>query len=583
MNSPVSFWELQEQRARMLNQYNLSFPKMPYGTHEGKYDLKSLLYTGASGEKSHLVMDMIESGMFGYPDPSRLPLALKIHEELEAQLARGMKPTTVKNRIRILRSFYSWCDRTSLEITVATAPKVFRLWVEYLLHRVRIEKSLLNMTAYQWAKSVDNMLKPALGLSHNLILTTRLVARPSKYKVFGSKADKQDLNKAFEFGHFLMDISSGLSLQAMIGTLPIEIKLRRGDVLVEFAGLHDIALANSYDSAFERIRFTKRRGEVEPELVFTLRKSLANLKISAELLIFISQTGMNLSQACKLKRGAFRYQNFGGDVLVYRAYKGRRMGEVEFVLFKEYVPLFKLYLEWLDKLSDPSDERLFPIIYTSKIPNLDHLPTFATLYSRCKDHGIKPLGPQILRKTRVNWLLRKSRSPDLVAEMAQHTKETLLRVYEEPNHQAAAAEISRFYRVTDPATASVGPGMCLGAGRPVSIVGAEPPPFTPDCTTPAGCMFCEHQRDLDSQDYVWALASYRHLKLLELDRYVPPTGDHPPHPVSNLIHRIGLKLKSFVESGVERSSWLTEAEARLKEGRFHENFDGLIQLMEMSQ
>lgn len=563
--------------------YDLTFRALPYGTHEGRYDLSSLLYIGASCKDSHQVMELIGRNTFGSPDLRRLSLVVGIHEELTSLIVRGVAHTTVKNRIRVVRRFYAWGDNNKAEMTKDRIADVYRLWVEHLLHRVRIEKSIYNTTAYQLAKAVDNILKPVLNMSYGLISTTRLSASSTKHKALGSKADKQNLADAFEFGHFLMDVSLGLDVQAMTGPLPVVINLRNGEAMTELAGLSNLALEDSYAVISERKIFLERRAPIGAELVFSKRKKLANLRISAELLIFISQTGMNLSQASKLKRGGFRYQTNGENILVYRVYKGRRHGEAEFIIFREYAPLFRRYLEWLDILSDPEDERLFPTIFTSKIPTSDHLPTFEAIISRCKKFGIKPFGPQTLRKTRINWFLRKSRSPDLTADLAQHTKETLIRVYEEPNHQAAAAEISRFYRETDPGIASVGPGMCGGDGKPLPFNGPQKSPYTADCTIPAGCMYCEHQRDIDSQDYVWSLASYRHMKMLELDRYVPPIGDHPPHPISLLVGRINSKLKYFADSGDERASWLKEAEMRLQEGRFHENYDGLIQLMELSE
>jgi len=41
-------------------------------------------------------------------------------------------------------------------------------------------------------------------------------------------------------------------------------------------------------------------------------------------------------------------------------------------------------------------------------------------------------------------LLRESQRPELVAEIAQHTAETLIRVYAEPNPQIAMIELLDF-------------------------------------------------------------------------------------------------------------------------------------------
>lgn len=566
----------------MKNLPDLSFPALPYGTHEGQFNLISFIYLGASAIPSDQAMALIEKNTLGSPDYSRLELAKVLHEDLSSQITRGVKPTTVKNRIRILRSFYSWCDRSQYPMTIESVPTAYRAWVEHLLHRVRIEKSIYNVTAYRLAIAVDRLLKPALGLTVGLISTTRIKANSKKHKALGTDADRQNLEQTFKFGHFLVDVANGLKVDAISGPLPIEIRLRTGDVIIESGGQTSIAGKSISKKSRERNQFIERRAPIDPRLVFIKRTSAANLKIGSELLIFISQTGMNLSQAAKLKRGSYRYQSAGEEVNVYKVYKGRRGGTAEFTIFKEYAVIFKAYLEWLDQVSDNEDERLFPFIYSTKIPAAEHLPVFSQVDKQCKKLGIKFIRPMALRKTRVNWLLRKSRDPDLVAEMAQHTKEVLLSIYAEPHHQVATVEISRFYQATDPAMASSGPGVCLSAGAPPASVSPDAA-YIPDCSTPAGCLFCEYQRDLDTEDYVWSLTTYRQLKALELDRYTSPETDSVSHPAVALIDKINRKLINYSETEDYRAKWVVEAELRMREGRYHPNYEGLINLLEFSQ
>ncbi|WP_203228369.1 site-specific integrase, partial [Pseudomonas amygdali] len=398
----------------------------------------------------------------------------------------------------------------------------------------------------------------------------------------GTEADKQNLERTFEFGHFLMDMVHGLTTDAVSGALPINVKLRSGEVLTEFCGVRDQDVEKSYPQPAERRLFIERRCPIATKSVIAKRSPIVNLRISCELLIFISQTGMNLAQAFNIKRGQFRYQTDGNDVLVYRAYKGRRGGEVEFTAFKEYSSIFKSYLDWLDALCDVDEDRLFPYIYWHKIPSSDNLPAFSSVISRCRTLGIKYFGPAALRKTRINWLLRKTRDPDLVSEIAQHSKEVLLGIYEEPHHQVAAIEISRFYQAIDPAVPSAGPGMCLSPGNPQSQTPVEGA-YVPDCTTPAGCLFCDYQRDLDTEDYVWSLTSYRHLKLLELDRYIPPEKQLTTHPAILLIEKINTKLAHYSEGNEYRARWVAESAARMREGRFHPFYEGLINMLELTQ
>ena len=565
----------------MDNIQSMIFPGLPYGTHEARHDLSSLLYCGASKIPLDKVMIEIASGTLGEALRPRIPLVVAIYDLLTAQIKAGITHTTIKNRIYVLRIFFSWCDQHHPVLELNSVESAFRQWVESLLHRVRVEKSIKNMTAYRHAKVIDVILKSILGLRLGVLATTRLSANTKQHKAVGSKADKQNLAETFTFGHFLMDVISYLSVDKMVGALPIVIPLRDGRTITNHCGLRDITLEESCQTASEKNKFLERRAPIEPELVFARRHSLVNLRIEAEILVFISQTGMNLSQAATLKRGEFRFQSDGADILVYRVYKGRRSGEAEFSIFKEYAPLFKRYIKWLDTLSDPNDDRLFPFVYPHKIPTKGAAPRFQAVIRRCEALDIKYFRPLALRKTRINWLLRKSRDPDLVAEMAQHTKETLIRVYEEPHHQTAAVEISKFYRLTDPGLKSVGPGMCTAKIYPAQPASTSEDRVQPDCSTPAGCLFCEFQRDVDSEDYVWSLATFQYLKMLELDKYVPPQGKHAEHPTHAVIKRIQQKLIHFADSSETRSLWVEEAANRMKEGRFHDHYAGLIHLLEV--
>jgi hypothetical protein len=450
-----------------------------------------------------------------------------------------------------------------------------------------VKKDLKNMSAYRIAKNVDNLVSRVLDKRSGMLKSTRLSADSKKKKVLSTEADKQNLEDTFTFGHFLSDLSDALSIEVIQGPLPVIIQLRDGHVLTEWSGLKNADIVDSLNNPnannAQRNKTLASRAAWEKETTPRTRFPLINLRIETEILIFIAQTGMNLSQAAKLRRGEFRYKTEGEDIAVFRVYKGRREGEVEFRIFKEYGVLFKRYLGWLDTIIPEEDTRLFPFVYPHKIPKQDAAPRFQAIIARCKKVGIKHFRPLALRSTRINWLLRKSRDPELVAEMAQHTKETLIRVYEQPHHQVAAAEISRFHRLTDPSITPPSPGACTSIKRnPVSIdTGSKASP-APDCINPAGCLFCEFHRDIDSQDYAWSLASFRHCKMLELDRFVPSNNSSPDHPVLDVITRISSKLKHMESSSEIRGAWVKESSNLIREGKYHPSFDGLIQLMELA-
>ena len=294
------------------------------------------------------------------------------------------------------------------------------------------------------------------------------------------------------------------------------------------------------------------------------------------MFMFIAQTGMNLSQASNLELRHFSYVSHLDGYQV-KDYKHRRGGAVLFEIFKEYRPHFERYLEWRRTLF-PDSNRLFPYIR--------HVGTRAEVREQahrlrpiCKSLDIAYISARKLRNTRVNWLLRESGDPDLTAEMAQHVKETLLEVYERPSVQRALAESTRFWTRFDPSTKmqSVAPGGCSGIPKLVAESPRDVP--KPDCSTSSGCMWCENHRDVDTLNYVWALTSFRHLKVIELSKSRLPEREEDVPPAQRVIDRVHSKLEWFEQSNELRRQWVHEAADLIAEGDFHPNFrDEIIEL-----
>lgn len=194
--------------------------------------------------------------------------------------------------------------------------------------------------------------------------------------------------------------------------------------------------------------------------------------------------------------------------------------------------------------------------------------------------GLQYISPQKLRKTRVNWLLRRSRDADLTAEIDQHTKETLLNIYEEPSLQVAMTEVTVFWQSHDPTIAPPAPGACVGSS-PIRLANMPASATPPDCLTPAGCLWCKHQRDIDSFEHVWSLCSYRYLKTQEFAAFRPPMPSRkgvPQHPTEHAIERITEKLHFFKQSSKVREQWVEESLARIEEGHYHSDWVGLIEI-----
>ncbi|CAI1558709.1 Uncharacterised protein [Serratia proteamaculans] len=567
---------------------DLTFPMLEYGITETPWDLRPLLFRGGAAAKVKYVARLIVQGDLGAPLTERIELVTRLHEHVAGDLAGGGSRFSAQNKIGVLRNFFAWCDLEGGNLNLETVADTFIRWTEHLLHRYRIERSLSEGTLYDLSRLTATMLDRVLDRQASLSKSTRIRKPRGKGKVHTSKADKQDLQNTFAFGHVLADVCNALTLAATVGALPVCIRLRTGQVLKLWSGLpcpDKIAARLTKPQAPAQVEALRSaRVAREEDRTLRTRSPLVNLRIESELLMFIAQTGLNLQQAHTLRVEQFHYTSHSGGYQV-RTYKNRREGEVLFEIFAGYREWFKRYLEWrFAWFPDEPDGLLFPLIRCGGRIQ-EEATQFTNVMRICRELRMPIVRPRKLRGIRINWLLRESRNPHQVAELAQHTMETLVRVYADPHPQTAMMEITRFHQQTDPSLSPPAPGRCVSVA-PESVVTMPKNAPNPDCINAAGCLFCTQHRDIESEDHVWSLDSLRHLKSLELARYRPPTlGQHltAEHPALLVIDRLTAKLRFFEESSEIRRLWVEEARARIREGSYHPAWDGFIRLAELRQ
>lgn len=571
---------------------DLTFPIVKYGRNATPWDLRVLLYKGASkvdykGGKAFIA---IAEGQFGQPMTERLALMTRLHAEMTARLVAGGKGarTTALDTWHGLRKFVAWADQSDHPLTLETVETAYRHWVDFLIHRWRVKGEIKEITARSHAEKLSSILNAALERSQPLILTTRLAHECKRgRRAVGVQADKQNLAHAFAFGHLLVDVIDSLPLAVIYGPLPAVIRTRDGREVEQWSGLKDpqtvAALQQGYKDKHITKLIQKTRAAWEAEHTPRTRYPLINLRIAAELMLFIGQTGMNLSQTRDLKITQYAYESTIDGYKVYD-YKERAKKEVLFEIFTDYKAVFEDYLAFRKKLVRESTDSLFPFVQPFGGVEHSRLNT-RLLEALCKKVDTPWIPASTLRNTRINWLLRESRDPDLTAEKAQHLKQTLVRVYEKPSLQVAMREIIHFHRKTDPRLGGTmmpcpAVGICDGAPEPLPDLPPETP--KPDCTHPAGCLFCGHHRDIDSEDYVWSMASMRFLNTLLLHRFRPPEDGKADWaaPVELVIEVLTLKLKWFEDSNAKRQTWVTEALEKLAEGDFHCHWRYLIESAE---
>jgi len=574
-----------------MSELDLTFPNYPIGTHQVPWNLKILLFNNAANETRKSAIISIDEGKFGNPIEDRVPLVVAFHEAISSMISLGNSRALIESSLEVLWRFFAWSDTHSEHICQDDLIDIFKRWTEIQIHRHQVKKEISAIYAYRQASKMANLIAKVLQLpgakpGGNLLLQTRMRRPSDKKRVLGTSADKQNLDYTFEYGHVLTKICSALDLATVRGKLPIIIDLGNERMLTLAGSLMNPEMDTDAITNTE----VKRRAEIaraplnDSESLFDRHKrsGILNLKIEVELLIFIAQTGMNLTQAASLEKETYRWKSNGEDLEVFRVYKGRRSGETIFRCFKSYRDHLEEYMAWLNETGfSDNDSRLFPLVSRGMIRAKGTKVRFNTTKEAFKKINLNFIGPQQLRKTRVNWLLRRSRDLDLTAEQMAHDKSVLLRDYESPNHQSATAEIIKFHNATDPTFLPPGPGICADESHePESISGAASEAPKPDCVSPEGCLFCTKHRDIMSSEYCWKLASHLHIKSLETALYKPSLKQEI-HPGYRIIDRINQKLEAIASGSKVRALWVKDARDAVRSGNFHPHWEGHIKLLEV--
>lgn len=574
----------------MMIKYDLTFPKLLIGTHGTPWDLEAFLYIGGAKIQRKFFVDAVNKGEVGLVDMERLTLVFALHEVLTTFIVQGQAQKTIHSSLQNLRELYVWADSKSLPLTKDSIINTFYLWTEHLLDRAYAKEEITPLTAYKSASRVSNIIARALKMhgpkpGKNILLLTRLRRPESKKEVLGIELDKQYTNDLFEFGNIITSICNGLDIKTVRGELPIRIRVNDELLVTVVGNLHqpDLDLSTISDESLLRLAIKKRQAMPDNEHLLDKckRSSILKLRVECELLIFIAQTGINLSQAVKIEKTKYRWQTNGEDFDVFRVYKNRRHGEAIFRCFKGYREHFSRYLTWLDEagLSD-FDDRLFPFFSRTIIPPKSSIKRFSATQSLFNKIDKPFFGPQELRTNRVNWLLRRSQDIEMTAEQMAHSKEVLSKDYEKPHYESIVSEIIKYYNQTEIALLSPGPGVCIDEHKPNPISNFLVSSPEPDCISSDGCLFCDKHRDVMDFDYCLKLASHAFLKKIEISSY-NSSEKQDIHPGYWVLDRIMQKLEKISEQSETQAQWVKEANDSVRAGKYHPIWDGHIQLLEV--
>lgn len=558
---------------------HLEFDDARLGRAQRVWGIRRLAFLGGASTSVGVLGDVGGLALLKRPARERFELLARIHEFISGKLAAGGTPKTAHAHIATIGQLFAWAEKEGRAASIESIESIYLAYAEHIYFRISIEKSLSSVTGYGYLRLSGQVLDAVLERRTPIIEATR-VRRPSGAKeALSPKAESRLQDSLSLFGEFLLDVCDYLSVSTVFGPRPIKLTTRR-NVTIELSPwkkampeeqreAYNIAASKALSASYE----------ADKSLDHQTRKNLVNLRVTAEFLTFIAQTGFNVSQASSLSITSYSYSSII-DGYAVRDYKARRGGEVLFEIFSEYKSHFDRYLVWRREIFGGSEQRLFPFVRRTKEAQ-DRAPHFLLIQKVCRQAGVRWFTPRDLRASRINWFLRRTGDPQFVADMAQHDPQTLLKVYERPSLQRAISEVGRFYRFGDPElvggerVAAIAPGECNGI--PLAVTDQPARTAMADCIQPSGCLWCEHHRDIDTLDYVWSLACFRHLKVLELSKVIPPPFEHPAKQAAAAI---GERLAWFQSSNPTRRQWVHEAENRVEEGDYHPDWELLLHKME---
>lgn len=562
------------------------------------YDLRRFLYARscASNGKaldSRWFFRQINAGEAGEPKLERLSLILAIQDELEMRLESGGTISTLDGSLAGLQLFFDFSHRENIPATLDNLENAYLQYCEYLFRISQKQNPDVKVsTAYGYGCRLSKIFGSILEIPQtiDLMSRTRLPFPKQTKKAVSRLVDKQNLENIYKMGSFLVDIINGITIEKIHGQLPFEIEIRNNLVKNNSILLDITTYKGKYShlidtpphmlSVNERkaIYWLKKAREPVSNIKGTKRHYLATLRVCAQLIVFIAQTGMNLAQARTLKRTDMRFRP-SGENLEVRCYKKRRGGEVAFKIYKSYKRMLQEHIAFIEHLF-PDSNLLFPWFDKDCEASDSRSLTFQSIRKLLNRYQIPWTPPSQLRKTRVNWCLRRSGDDfNLTAEMHQHLQETLRNHYELPSQHRTMVELTKFWNSNDPIKEnelkiSLISSQCNG--KPIASSDKPDIVVSPNCTSQSGCLWCENLRDIDSFDYVWSLTSFRHLKRIEAAEAF--TSEAVPADLA--ISKLTEKLEWYRKSSQTRQQWVEEAELRIMEGDYHPNWSGILEFLE---
>ena len=553
--------------------YSLSLPEdlyRPATRHIGRFLIKD----GCKGSIKSLLQAIEYTGhTLITVNKSRYQFASEIRRFLLGEITRGSSLKTIRSLISVMKRFTEFMDEKNItpSINQKEMTGAFKRYDEHLYSKAWKAKENKKSTANEEIKALSRALTSILDLDPNKPLkrhsrVNKSFHRRNKVSVSPS-GEKQNLDDTKKMGWYCTYLALNLTTDNITGWLPLEIDMQTPNgeqktILVP-KGLKKEPYKNMSKSSYVYQWEKSRKPNTD---VFTgRRKELVKLRIYAELIIFIHQSGWNLQSAIDLSREELSYSARGNsefEVKGKKARDGKGAGNtktVYFNIYRNYKKWLQNYIHFLNE-HYPEDGRLFPI------KKLDSTDTSAMHYTALKTilerDGIPWIPPLELRNTRLNFLDAVAGNEKFTEAFGNHSRETFERNYKRPSQKRALASIWDFWSKDpmNPLQGGCNPTPIPSTSSPMKIA-------KPDCKTPSGCLWCESYKHIKSFDYIWNLVSYRQLKTFEASKLNVSQDNLSSSEL--VINRISDYLSYFQKLNKKCAQWVEKALQWMDEGNFH--------------
>ncbi len=251
------------------------------------------------------------------------------------------------------------------------------------------------------------------------------------------------------------------------------------------------------------------------------RRRLAYFAADSFVMLFISNTGINLAQLQQLAWSDD--YDIGKEHQGFRSIKYRANQQAQqFVVTRAFLPLFVKYLTLRHYLLKEQHSNLFFRLDTNLTTPAPLSSGFSLEFNRKLKNSIGINVPRVTarewRAHKADWLLEHT-DPATTAMILQNSEQTVLKHYSEGSEVEGAEEMSHFFdrlgklqapsHHTHTKYSKIPAGHCEHYNTPESDDTGTP--VLPDCSTAAGCLFCTHHRVITDEIDIRKLWSLRFL------------------------------------------------------------------------